>query len=88
MTDRLPRYRILDAVPDTASRISRGFHRIGLACAILTVLPAFFVASAISATGTTPIDKGGLFVAALVAPPLLTYVVVGFLGWIVNGFMQ
>lgn len=87
MTDRLPRYRVLDMLP-AENRVSRGFHRIGLACAILTLLPAFFVAAAISATGATPIDKGALFVAALVAPPLLTYVAVSFLGWIVNGFMQ
>jgi hypothetical protein len=86
MTDRLPRYRILDAVP-AENNVSRGFHRAGLVLAY----PLIVVAIAIACT--VIYNDGGLLRAGIVATlPLaaagFVYAVCRGIGWIVKGFSR
>jgi hypothetical protein len=83
MSDRLTRYRILDAVP-AEDRIKRGFHRLGL------VLGLPFVA--LGMLSLPYVIWNGLPLGALVLPALGA-AVGGFLislcnglGWVISGF--
>ena len=81
MSDRLIRYRVLDAVP-AEGRVERGFHRVGVVTAVLFGPAVSWVLGALGEQGTPELI--GLAVAVVAG--LIIYGAVRAIGWAASGF--
>lgn len=82
MSDRLIRYRVLDAVP-AEGRVERGFHRLGLAISVPLLVLGIIGCFGAKLAG----HPGDLFVPAMLGIlGAALYTASRTLGWIASGF--